>query len=82
MASVWKDILAPGYVVLPDSHGEYRRRDFSADDLRNAADQGNQMLRSGRAVPGIWEHDDDIESLSAQERARLSAQNVYGSVRA
>lgn len=75
--SVWKEILRPGRVVLPDAEtGELIEWEFTSEDVRNAVEQGRKMLAAGRGVPACWEHQ-RTNSLSRLERAASRARHTF-----
>jgi hypothetical protein len=57
MARTWKDVLTSGRYRLSDG----RVVTYTAEHVRQAAENGNAMLSAGLRCPGCWEHDQEAE---------------------
>lgn len=81
MAVIWKDVLYPGTVAVPNGRGGVDRVTFSAADVANAGRVGNVKVAGGWAVPGCWGHQPHVMPvrLSAEQLAR-DVKSTFGHV--
>lgn len=79
MAVIWKDVLYPGTVVVPDNDGKPVRCMIQPHDIQNACQVGNAKIKRHWGIPGCWGHQPGALPVQlAEDRIADQVKNTFG----